>query len=182
MLAASSFVFIGMLGVGRFAFGLVLASMSLAYILGTFLCRRLLVRYGLRGAVRRGAWFTLIGGASMALLSLAGVRGVWAILLPQYIYAVGHGVHQPCGQAGVVGPFPDKAGTAASLSGFVMTVTALGVGLWIGRAGRRHGLSAHLGDRRFFSVLLAAGRVDAGAAPRRAAARNAAQALRRCLA
>ena len=72
--------------------------------------------------MRRGAWFTLIGGASMALLSLAGVRGVWAILLPQYIYAVGHGVHQPCGQAAAVGPFPDKAGTAASLSGFVMTV------------------------------------------------------------
>jgi MFS transporter, DHA1 family, multidrug resistance protein len=134
MLAASSFVFIGMLGVGRFAFGLVLASMSLAYILGTFLCRRLLARYGLRGAVRRGAWFTLIGGASMALLSLAGVRGVWAILVPQYIYAIGHGVHQPCGQAAAVGPFPDKAGTAASLSGFVMTVTALGVGLWIGQA------------------------------------------------
>ena len=44
----------------------------------------------------------------------------------------GHGVHQPCGQAGAVGPFPEKAGTAASLSGFAMTLTALGVGLWLG--------------------------------------------------
>jgi DHA1 family bicyclomycin/chloramphenicol resistance-like MFS transporter len=134
MLAGSSFVFIGMLGVGRFAFGLILGSMSIAYIAGTFLCRRLLLRHGLRGAVRRGAWFSLVGGASMAVLSLAGVQAVWAILVPQYLFAIGHGVHQPCSQAGAVGPFPEKAGTAASLSGFVMTLTALGVGLWIGHA------------------------------------------------
>ena len=141
--------------------------MSLAYILGTFLCRRLLARHGLRGAVRRGAWFTLVGGASMALLSLAGVRGVWAILLPQYIYAIGHGVHQPCGQAAAVGPFPDKAGTAASLSGFVMTVTALGVGLWIGQHAGRRRLSADLVRRRL-QRRRRRGRLDAGAAPRRA--------------
>jgi DHA1 family bicyclomycin/chloramphenicol resistance-like MFS transporter len=134
MLAGSSFVFIGMLGVGRFAFGLILASMSAAYIAGTFLCRHLLLRHGLRGAVRRGAWFSLLGGASMAVLSLAGVQSVWAILVPQYLFAIGHGVHQPCSQAGAVGPFPEKAGTAASLSGFVMTLTALGVGLWLGHA------------------------------------------------
>jgi len=69
----------------------------------------------------------------MAGLSLAGVHSVWAIVLPQYLYAIGHGVHQPCGQAGAVGPFPEKAGTAASLSGFAMTVSALLVSLWLGR-------------------------------------------------
>lgn len=132
MLAGSSFIFIGVLEVPRHAFGAILGSMSLAYIAGTFLCRRLLVRYGLRGAVRRGAWFTLAGGLSMAGLSLAGVHTVWAIIVPQYLYAIGHGVHQPCGQAGAIGPFPDKAGTAASLSGFAMTLSALAVGLWLG--------------------------------------------------
>jgi MFS transporter, DHA1 family, multidrug resistance protein len=132
MLAGSSFVFIRMFGVGRVQYGLILASISLAYICGTVWCRRLLLRHGLRGAVKRGAMFSLAGGTSMALLSLAGVHSVWAILLPQYLYAIGHGVHQPCGQAGAVGPFPEKAGTAASLSGFAMTLTALGVGLWLG--------------------------------------------------
>jgi DHA1 family bicyclomycin/chloramphenicol resistance-like MFS transporter len=68
----------------------------------------------------------------MAALSLAGVQSVWAIMLPQLLFAMGHGVHQPCGQAGVVGPFPDKAGTAASLSGFAMMLTAFGVGIWLG--------------------------------------------------
>jgi DHA1 family bicyclomycin/chloramphenicol resistance-like MFS transporter len=154
MLAGSSFVFIDVLGVSRSAFGAILASMSVAYIGGTVLCRRLLARHGLRGAVRRAAWFSLIGGVSMAGLSLAGVHTVWALLLPQYLYAIGHGIHQPCGQAGAIGPFPEKAGTAASLSGFVMTVTALGAGIWLGRMldGTVYPLTIGVGA---FSVLLA---------------------------
>jgi DHA1 family bicyclomycin/chloramphenicol resistance-like MFS transporter len=132
MLAGSSFVFIGVLGVGRAAFGAILGSFSIAYICGTVLCRRLLHDHGLRGTVRIGAWFSLAGGLGMAALSLAGVHSVWAILLPQYLYGIGHGIHQPCGQAGAIGPFPEKAGTAASLSGFVMTATAFGAGLWLG--------------------------------------------------
>ena len=132
MLAGSSFVFTRQYGIGRAAYGLILASMSVAYVGGTFWCRHLLRRHGLRGAVARGAGFSLVGGAGMALLDLGGVHAAWALLLPQYLYAIGHGVHQPCGQAGAVGPFPEKAGTAASLSGFAMTLTSLGVGVWLG--------------------------------------------------
>lgn len=134
LLAGSSFVFIEVLGSSRVAYGVILATSSLAYIVGTWLCRRLLLRHGLRGAVRRGAWFSLAGGLGMAALSLAGVYSVWAIIVPQWLYAVGHGIHQPCGQAGAVGPFPEKAGTAASVSGFLMMLTASGVGLWLGRS------------------------------------------------
>jgi DHA1 family bicyclomycin/chloramphenicol resistance-like MFS transporter len=108
----------------------------------------------LRGAVRRGAWFSLAGGVGSAALSLAGFHTVWAILLPQYLYAIGHGIHQPCGQTGAIGPFPEKAGTAASLSGFVMTVTALAAGLWLGRHlnGTVYPLTLAIGA---FSVVLA---------------------------
>ena len=132
MLAGSSFVYINVLGTSNLAFGAILATSSMAYIAGTWLCRRLLLAHGLRGAVARGAWLSLAGGVGMAALSLAGVHTVWAIMLPQALYALGHGVHQPCGQAGVVGPFPEKAGTAASLSGFAMMTTAFAVGLWLG--------------------------------------------------
>lgn len=134
LLAGSSFVFINVLGTSRIEYGLILASSSLAYIAGTMLCRRLLLRHGLRGAVKRGALFSLAGGVGMAALSLAGVQAAWAIVLPQLLFALGHGIHQPCGQAGVIGPFPDKAGTAASVSGFAMMATAFAIGLWLGRA------------------------------------------------
>jgi DHA1 family bicyclomycin/chloramphenicol resistance-like MFS transporter len=90
----------------------------------------------------------------MAALSLAGVVSVWAIMLPQWLFALGHGVHQPCGQAGAIGPFPDKAGTAASLSGFAMMLTAFGVGQWLGHTLGHSVLPLTLGVG-LFSIVLA---------------------------
>jgi DHA1 family bicyclomycin/chloramphenicol resistance-like MFS transporter len=179
LLAGSSFVFIDVLGTSRIGYGLIMLSNSAAYVAGTVLCRRLLLRHGLRGAVRIGARFTLAGGLSMAALSLAGVHAVWAIMLPQWVYAVGHGIHQPCGQAGAVGPFPEKAGTAASLSGFYMMVVAFGVGLFLGGTmnGSVYPMTLGIGA---FAVLLAATawtlvqrHGDVHAAPLPAAARAA---------
>jgi len=134
LLAGSSFVFINLLGTSRIVYGLILATSSLAYVCGTVLCRRLLQRHSLPGAVKRGALLSLAGGVAMAALSLAGVQSVWAIMVPQLLFAIGHGIHQPCGQAGAVGPFPDKAGTAASLSGFSMMLVAFVIGLALGHA------------------------------------------------
>jgi DHA1 family bicyclomycin/chloramphenicol resistance-like MFS transporter len=84
------------------------------------------------GAVRLGAAFTLAGGLAMAGLALAGVAAVWAVLLPQWLYCFGHGIHQPCGQAGVVGPFPRAAGAASALAGLLLALVAFGVGRWLG--------------------------------------------------
>jgi len=134
ILASSSFVFIEVLGIGQIAFGAVLATCSLSYIGGTFFCRFLLRHGNASRAVGVGAAFSLAGGLSMAGLSLAGVQSVWAVFLPMLLYSIGHGVHQPCGQAGAISPFPDSAGTAASLSGFAMMATAFGVGLALGRS------------------------------------------------
>ncbi len=134
LLAGTSFVYIGVLGTSKVGYGLIMLAQSSAYFAGTFWCRRLLARHGLRGAVARGALFTLAGGVAMAALALAGVHAVWAVMLPSILFCIGHGVHQPCGQAGAVGPFPEKAGTAASLSGFWMTAMAFMVGLFLGRS------------------------------------------------
>jgi len=154
MLAGSSFVFINVLGTSRIAYGLILAAFSGAYIVGTFACRRLLLRHGLRGAVRRGAAYSLVGGVGMAALSLAGVTSPWALVLPQMLFNFGHGIHQPCGQSGVVGPFPEKAGTAASVSGFAMMLTAFAIGLWLGHAPAHSVLPVTLGVGGF-SIALA---------------------------
>ena len=81
-LAASSFVFIQVLGLSQTQYGLVMFSISLVYIACTMLCRRLLVRYGLRRAVALAAVLTLSGGTVMGLLAMAGVRNTWAITLP----------------------------------------------------------------------------------------------------
>ncbi len=133
-LAGSAFVFIDVLGLSRTGYGLALAGSSLSYIAGTFWCRRLLARHGLAGAVRRGAFVTLAAGAALAASAALGGAHPLAVALPQALFAFGHGVHQPCAQAAVAGPFPAHAGTASALAGFTMSLVAFGIGGWLGVA------------------------------------------------
>jgi DHA1 family bicyclomycin/chloramphenicol resistance-like MFS transporter len=131
-LATSSFVFIKVLGLSKTQYGLLMFSMSLSYILGTVLCRRLLPRFGVRRSVAIAGGVSLTGGTLMGVLALAGLHSSWAIMLPFYLFMLAHGVHQPCGQSGAVGPFPQAAGVASALNGFLMMVAAFAMGGWLG--------------------------------------------------
>lgn len=135
-LACSAFVFIGQMGLDQTTYGLLMASMSLAYIVGTFWGRWMLSRHSLRRTVGVASGLSLAGGVLMALLAHSGQAlawlGPWAVMGPMYLFMVGHGVHQPCSQSAAVAPFPDKAGTASALNGFLMMVGAFGMGAWLG--------------------------------------------------
>jgi DHA1 family bicyclomycin/chloramphenicol resistance-like MFS transporter len=131
-LAASSFVFTGLLGLSKTQYGLVMFGNSLAYIAGTFVCRHWLPRFGVRRAVALAGALSLCGGTLLGVLSLLGVVSVWAIMLPQMVFMIGHGIHQPCGQSGAVGPFPGAAGAASALNGFLMMLCAFVMGQWLG--------------------------------------------------
>jgi DHA1 family bicyclomycin/chloramphenicol resistance-like MFS transporter len=97
-------------------------------------CRRWIRAHGIDGAVARGAVFTLIAGLAFAATAWANAANTWAVLVPLWLYAFGHGFHMPCGQTGAVGPFPLKAGAASALAGFVLSCVAFGVGRWLGGA------------------------------------------------
>ncbi len=131
-LATSSFVFIQVLGLSNTAYGALMFVNSLFYILGTFLCRRWLPRFGVQKSVALAAVFTLAGGTGMGVLAYVGVVNVWAIMVPQVLFMVGHGIHQPCSQSGAIGPFPKAAGAASALNGFGMMVVAFAVGAYLG--------------------------------------------------
>ncbi|MBC7435229.1 MAG: multidrug effflux MFS transporter [Bdellovibrionales bacterium] len=131
-LASSSFVFIRVLGLSKTQYGLVMFSISVVYVLSTFLCRMLLPRFGVRRTVALAAVLSLTGGTLMGVLALAGVQSFWALMVPFCLFMMGHGVHQPCSQSGAVGPFPLTAGTASALNGFLMMVAAFGMGGWLG--------------------------------------------------
>ena len=137
-LAGSSFVLIGTLGISKLAYGGFMATQSVIYILGTVACRRMLVRLGIRRSVFVAGFITFTAGALMGGLAWFGWGqtwyGPWAVMLPQAIFIVAHGVHQPVGQSGTVSPFPQMAGAASALNGFIMMAAAFGVGLWLGQA------------------------------------------------
>lgn len=132
-LASSSFVYIDVLGLTRTQYGWVMASACVAYLAGTFLCRRWLVRYGLPRTVAIAGGLSLAGGTLMAAVAALGWLEPWALLLPFFLYMLGHGIHQPCGQSGAVGPFPKAAGVASALNGFMMMLAAFGIGGWLGQ-------------------------------------------------
>jgi MFS transporter, DHA1 family, multidrug resistance protein len=154
MLAGSSFVYIEVLGLSPGTYGLCMALGSSSYLAGTFVCRRWLARLGMAGAVRRGAWFTLAGGLFMLVPVWLEAHHLGAILLAQCLFAFGHGIHQPCGQAGAVGPFPQAAGSASALAGFVLAGTAFVVGLWLGQV-LDGGLQPYALTVAFWSALTA---------------------------
>jgi DHA1 family bicyclomycin/chloramphenicol resistance-like MFS transporter len=131
-LASSSFVFIGLIGLARWQYGLLLFSMAFTYIVGTFLCRRLLVRFGVQRTVAIGGTLSLLGGSWMLLNACLGWQTLAGLMGPFYVFILAHGIHQPCGQTGAVGPFPKAAGAASALGGFLMMVAAFATGLWLG--------------------------------------------------
>jgi DHA1 family bicyclomycin/chloramphenicol resistance-like MFS transporter len=131
-LASSSFVFINLVGLARWQYGLLLFSMAFTYILGTLLCRRLLVRLGVPRTVAIGGGFSVVGGCWLLLNVSLGWQSVISLMGPFYLFVLAHGIHQPCGQSGAVGPFPKAAGAASALGGFLMMVAAFVTGLWLG--------------------------------------------------
>ncbi|MEY4420094.1 MAG: hypothetical protein RLZZ498_690, partial [Pseudomonadota bacterium] len=131
-LASSSFVFINLLALTRWQYGLLLFSMGFVYFLGTFLCRRLLLRFGVQRTVAIGGLLSLTGGSWMWLNAWLGWHSVLSLMGPFYLFILGHGTHQACGQSGAIGPFPQAAGAASALNGFLMMVSAFATGLWLG--------------------------------------------------
>lgn len=132
-LALSAFVFLDVLHQSRNWYGLSAATLSLSYLLGTVVCRKVLPRRGLPGTVKLAGWCSLAGGLAMAGISAwHGLGGFdvspYALLPGMWLYAFAHGIHQPCGQTGVVAAFPRQAGAASALSGFVLSAIAFGVG------------------------------------------------------
>ena len=131
-LACSPFVLIGVLGLSKLQFGWAMFGVALSYLGGTFICRRLLLQLSVQQTVALAGGLSLVGGTLLGGLALAGVTSVWAILGPMMIFMMGHGVHQPCGQSGAIGPFPRAAGAASAMNGFFMMVAAFAMGSWLG--------------------------------------------------
>ena len=61
-------------------------------------------------------------------LALLWPGAAWPLLAGHAVYVLGHGIHQPCGQAGAVQDLPALAGRAVSWSGFLMMLCAFCAG------------------------------------------------------
>ncbi|WP_295982767.1 MFS transporter [uncultured Variovorax sp.] len=127
-LLLSPMVYIGYLGWSPAWYGWIPAGGSLVYIFSTTMCRSLLRRYGPVRTVKLGASLSLAGAAIQALGCWLMPLSAVPLLFGHAVYCLGHGIHQPCGQAGAVGDLPHLAGRAVSWSGFGMMMVAFCAG------------------------------------------------------
>jgi MFS transporter, DHA1 family, multidrug resistance protein len=64
---------------------------------------------------------------------LLAPESVIALAVCQMVFMVGHGFHQPAGQSGSAAAFPQAAGAASAMAGFLMMLGAFATGSVIGQ-------------------------------------------------
>jgi DHA1 family bicyclomycin/chloramphenicol resistance-like MFS transporter len=110
-------------GLSAVAFGFTFALGAAGYMLGAMLATRLVLRLGLDRTIGVGVLVITAGGLSLALAVATGVPGLW-LVAAMALYLAGVGLAMPQAMAGALTPFPDRAGTAASLMGLVQQAVA----------------------------------------------------------
>ena len=117
----------------RSCFGVVFAAATLGYGLGTLLAARLVGRIGIDRTIVCGGLALAAGGIAMAAAIAMGATSPAALALPMAVYLCGLGLAMPQSMAGALTPFPERAGAASSLLGFLQQATASAIGIVVGQ-------------------------------------------------
>jgi DHA1 family bicyclomycin/chloramphenicol resistance-like MFS transporter len=129
--SGASVVLQGVYGLSAVAFGFTFALGAAGYMLGAMIATRLVVRLGLDRTIGVGVVVIAAGGLSLALAVATGVPGL-ELVAAMALYLAGVGLAMPQAMAGALTPFPDRAGTAASLMGLVQQALAAVIAAVIG--------------------------------------------------
>jgi DHA1 family bicyclomycin/chloramphenicol resistance-like MFS transporter len=128
-ISGSSFVLQDLYGLSPLVFGIVFAAATLGYGVGTLLAARLVIRIGIDRTILWGAVDLAVGGLAMLIAVALGATSPLALVLPMALYLAGLGLAMPQSMAGALAPFPDRAGTASSLLGFLQQVVGSAAGI-----------------------------------------------------
>jgi DHA1 family bicyclomycin/chloramphenicol resistance-like MFS transporter len=136
--AGGSVVLQGVYGLSAFAFGFTFAIGAAGYVVGTMIAARRVLRLGLDRTIGLGVVLVAAGGLAVAAVVAAGIPNAVWLVAAMALYLAGLGLSMPQAMAGALTPFPDRAGTASSLMGFVQqtvaAIVAAVVGAYLGRS------------------------------------------------
>jgi DHA1 family bicyclomycin/chloramphenicol resistance-like MFS transporter len=119
-------------GLTPFNFGIAFALGSIGYMTGTLIAARLVARLGLDGIIGLGSVAVSIGGLGMVAAVALGLTSAISLVLPVAVYLAGLGMVLPQTIAGAMTPFPERAGTASALLGFIQQSAAALCGAVVG--------------------------------------------------
>jgi DHA1 family bicyclomycin/chloramphenicol resistance-like MFS transporter len=131
-ISSAAFVLQDIYGLSALVFGMTFAIGSSGYLLGTTVAARFVVRWGAGRTMGLGTAAMALSGVVMMLLLVAAPQWGYGIIVAVGLYLIGMGMALPQAQAGALLPFPDRAGAASSLMGFVTQTLSAIVGAIIG--------------------------------------------------
>jgi DHA1 family bicyclomycin/chloramphenicol resistance-like MFS transporter len=131
-ISSAAFVLQDIYALSPLTFGLSFAVGSSGYLIGTSIAARFVMRWGSRRTMGLGAAAMALGGLAMVLLLAFTPSGAWGVIAAIGLYTIGMGLTLAQAQAGALLPYPDRAGAASSLLGFVTQTSSAGVGAILG--------------------------------------------------
>ena len=131
-ISGSAFVLQDLYGLAPFDFGVAFALGSVGYMAGSAIAARLVIRLGLDGVLGLGGCACAAGGLAMVAAVAFGLMSSMSLVLPMAVYLAGLGMVLPQGIAGAMTPFPERAGAASSLFGFLQQTAAAVCGAAVG--------------------------------------------------
>ena len=131
-ISASSYIMQRIYGLSSAQFGWTFAVCSSSFVFGTFVGSRLVARRGLDGMIGLGVACQLVGGVAIALGLAIWPGSFLSVIIPYMIFFIGVGFLLPQTQAAALTPFPERAGAASSLMGFIQMTSGAIVGTLLG--------------------------------------------------
>ena len=131
-ISGSSFVLIDILKVPTELFGFSFAAVVAGYATGSFVTGKLTRYWGIPKLIAWGSVMALGAGGLLASLAWAGVETLLAIIIPMPMIFFSLGFCLPTGTAAALRPFPQIAGSASALLGFIQLSTGALAGAAVG--------------------------------------------------
>ncbi|MEJ2622983.1 MAG: multidrug effflux MFS transporter [Pseudolabrys sp.] len=132
-LSTASFVLQNLYGLTPFKFGVVFALGSFGYMTGSTIATRLVMRLGIDGTIGCGCATMTAGGLAMVGAVALDVSSALVLVASVAVYLAGLGLVLPQSLAGALTPFPERAGAASALLGFIQQTMAAVSGVVVGQ-------------------------------------------------
>src|SRR5690554_967771 len=134
-IAAAFYLFVGsspyivseQLGGNSAQFGSWFLTVSLAFMLGSFLSTRLAHRFSVDQMVLSGNLLSLLVAGLLLSLSLLEQLSFAGLFLPMALVIFGRGLSQPNAQSAAISSSDSSAGTASGLMGFIQLLTGAAI-------------------------------------------------------
>ena len=127
-LAISSTVLRGAFEVSGEGYGFLYAIVASFFMVSAFSSGRIISKLGQHKLIAVGVTVGLASGILMMALVWLDIREPLAVVMPMAFYCFGFGWVFPQANSLALQPFPDSAGAAAALQGFISSITSAGVG------------------------------------------------------